>query len=301
EFQAPMNGIEILLNPEGFLHDLTFELKKSGEGMGLLFADTPNGLYYHIVSSMRYGIGIPMLLLVLVSVGWTIRTRSKSDIYLLLFLVPYYLVIGFSQVKFLRYIIPMLPVLSLFVGRFLAEPWPQISMLRAVRVCGGEVATITLFITFAMVNTFSTTDSRDEARDWMDKNIKVGSTVAFIGIPWYFSPPLSPLFFAPSPATRRTAGEGLHFQLIIPNGEWTPETLAANPQYFAVSEFETGDAIRIGLPAAKPFFEHWKSDYIAHEFEKTPTFMGISLGKPEYVPNDWLYTFPRTTIYERKK
>jgi hypothetical protein len=319
----------LLVNWSGFTHDFTYELQKSSQGMGLLFADTGNGWLYHLTSSLRFGMGVPMLLVSLAALVLALKARTRQDWYLLAFLIPYYLVIGLSQVRYLRYVIPLFPVLAVLIGRLMARPlpedpalqevyltvgesektlpipWPKPSVIaKIIWAVGGLAAAITLLITLSLDRMMSLPDTRDQAATYLKTPDKQGKSIAFVWLPWYQSPPLSPDFTAPSPKDREQAALSYpNNRLLIParDTDWDASVLGPPlPDFFAVSEYETGDAFRINLPATKPFTDAWRDHYTPHVFEKTPSIFGIDFGKPAYVPNDWLYIYPRTTIYERK-
>jgi hypothetical protein len=294
----------VLVNPAGFWHDFGFELAKSREGMGLLFVETGNGWLYHLTSSMRFGLGIPLLLLCLAGIGLALWRRSRQDWLLLAFVVPYYLVIGWAQVRFLRYIIPLLPALCVLVGRLVAAEWPDVWARRVARASGAIVVVVTLFIALAMDRLFTLTPPQDQAYAWIEQNVPKGSSVGLVTAPWYYTPPFSPLFTAPATGEQhaRFARQVTEYQLRPPDGtEWDPAVLQPSPpQYFVVSDIESEDARRIGWKPAQPFFQLFAEQYTPAVFENTPAFLGIDLGKPAYVPNDWLYTYPRITVYRRR-
>jgi 4-amino-4-deoxy-L-arabinose transferase-like glycosyltransferase len=294
----------MLLNWQGFVRDFTSELTKSGQGMGLLFAETGNGWWYHLAVSLRYGLGLPMLLLALAGLIYAAARRQRQDIALLAFLLPYYLVIGWAQVRFLRYVVPICPVLAVLAARAVAEAFQTRPPLRWPAAAVGAVAGgSSLLISMAMLSTFTTPDARDLAKQALLQPDTEGRSIGFVTLPWFHAPPLDPLFTAPSPASRRQAALAYtQAPLLIPaqDTEWDPEVLARRPDRFAVSEFETTDARRLNLPAAQPYFSAWEAEYTAAVHEKTPTVLGFSLGKPAWLPADWLYTMPRTTVYTRR-
>jgi hypothetical protein len=169
-----------------------------------------------------------------------------------------------------------------------------------VRTIGGLSLAFTLFLTLALDRMFVLPDTRDQAKEYID-HLPQNSSVAFVWTPWYQSPPLSPYFTAPSPDTRRKAAlEYPHKRLLIPgvNLEWDKAVLGPPlPDAFAVSEFETGDVLRLHMANVKPFFDVWQQRYTPHVFDKSPSIFGIDFGKPDYTPNDWLYPNPRTVVY----
>ncbi len=289
-----------VINFEGFRKDFLFELTKSGQGMGMLFADTGNGWLYTITHSFRYGLGIPMLLLFCFAIAWAVWKRTPQDRYFLAYFVPYFLVIGASQVRFLRYIIPVLPVVSILVARLVIQTWDLFGLRQTNRFTYVLAIGITLLNSLSMDSTMVNPDPRDLALDYVLIQ-SAGKSIGFVTTPWYYTPPFSPLFTAPSPGTRRQAAlERQSNRMILPEGEWDQVVLDQHPDLFVVSDIESEDAIRIGLPATVPFIKSWTTDYKAVVFESTPRIFGLDFGKPAYLPNDWLYTYPTITVYVRK-
>jgi hypothetical protein len=109
------NGIEGY--PGSGLRYELFEHSRSGHGY--LFTDTGNGWWYHLAVSLPFGLGPVLLFTGLLGLVPAFRQRTKSDIVLLAFLLVYYGLSGFSNVRFARYMLPLFPVFSLFAARFL--------------------------------------------------------------------------------------------------------------------------------------------------------------------------------------
>lgn len=292
-----------LVNWEKFSADFAFELRKSGEGMGLLFADTGSGWLYHLTSSLRFGLGLPLLLLALAALGFALVRRTRQDGYLLAFALPYYLVIGYAQVRFLRYVIPLLPVLAVLMGRLLTEPWPARPWAaRALAAVGAAAGLHALLLVVALDRMMTRPDARDQAHQWLLANVPPGRVVAFATTPWYYTPPLAPEFTAPSPSVRRQPAQ-TRYTLRLPaaNTEWDRQVLAPPlPDVVLLSDLESQDAIRLNLPAARQFLGTLRANYTAREFQNRPSLFGLDFGKPAYVPNDWLYIYPRITLYTKR-
>ncbi len=289
-----------VLNFESFKHDFLFELTKSSQGMGLLFADTGNGILYTITNSFRYGMGIPMFCLFGIALVWAGIKKTPEDKFLLSYFVLYFLVIGFSKVHFLRYIVPLSPVAAILIARVIVYNWTGSTFTRAIRFGSVVVIGITLLNSLAMDSVMTKPDPRDTALEYVLQKY-AGQSIGFVTTPWYYTPPISPLFTAPSPGQRKQAAlERQSNRMILPEGEWDKAVLDQSPDIFVVSDIESVDALRIGLPASAPFIKRWVADYKAVTFENMPEIWGVNFGKPGNLPNDWLYTIPTITIYVRK-
>jgi len=293
----------VLLNWAQFCADFGFELRKSGEGMGLLFTGTGSGWVYHLTSSLRFGLGLPLLLLSLAALAMAFARRTRQDWFLLAFALPYYLVIGYAQVRFLRYVLPLSPVFAVLIGRLLTESWPDRAWIsRAAAGLGAAVGLATLFHVLALDRLMTLPDARDQAYQYVMENVPAGRVIAFATTPWYYTPPLTPEFTAPSPAVRRQPTQ-TRYTLRLPaeHTEWDRAVFDPPlPDIVLLSDIESQDALRVNWEPARPFFETLRTHYTTREFQNTPSLFGIDLGKPAYVPNDWLYIYPRITLYTRR-
>ena len=293
----------IWLENDIFVRHFIYELRKSQAGMGLLFAGTGNGFWYHLHSSLRYGMGLPMLVAGIVGFGYALYKRDRGVMLLMAFILPYYMMIGMAQVRFLRYVLPLMPVFSVFIGMLLSDCMKLSTWnIRVAVVKWSLVCLLTLLIDMALIQTLRTPDTRDLACDYLERTAR-GSSIAFATTPWFYTPPLSQGFTFPSPADRREAASssGLyHFIMPAKDQEWELSVLASRPERVVLSEFETMDALRVKLPATLKFIWILRRDYKPVVFDKVPSYAGISLGKTS-TPPDWLYPFPRITVWERMK
>ncbi len=293
-----------ILNPSRFWADFAYEVQKSRQGMGLLFEQTGIGWVYHLTSSLRYGLGLPLLALSLAAVGVALWKRKPQDLYLLSFLLLYYLVIGAAQVRFMRYMIPMLPVIAVLIGRLLANRWTENKgLMTAVRAGGAVALVLTLGISLALTRLMVIPDARDEALDFIRNRIPKGQVLAFARTPWYDVPPLAPGFTAPNPSARREAAETQgQYAIRLPQDGRELEVSVFEPTLpdaVILSDIATQDWERLKIPEWTALKERL-SRYTPNVFECVPSFAGINLGKPDHVPNDLLYIYPRITIYTRK-
>jgi 4-amino-4-deoxy-L-arabinose transferase-like glycosyltransferase len=80
------------------------------------FADVGPAWWYHFAVSLRYGMGVGLLALALAGILGTIWRRDAGGLVLLSFAGCFYLVTGYFKLAFVRYMIPLLPVLCLFAA-----------------------------------------------------------------------------------------------------------------------------------------------------------------------------------------
>ena len=274
----------------------------SRNGHGDLFTHTGPGWIYHLVVSLRYGMGTPLLALSLAGIGYALWKRRPEDLLLVAFIVLYYGLAGFSAVRFARYMIPLFPAFSVLAARVLVAPFSRPVLGKAL----AGLAAVVIFCAFgssALLNLHLTAlDSRDFFADYLERHAPQGATVAFAKIPWFYSPPLSPLFGAPAAPTRAKAAEQtIRFHLIMPESEWDIGVLSPAPEYFIISDLETANAVdRLHEPAAVRFMQtlrtsSWqtmRSPYVAH--------LGVFEPDVWNAPEDMRYPDPDLTLYQKK-
>ncbi len=295
----------IFLNWPKFSSDFLFELTKSGQGMGLLFTDTGNGWLFHLTSSLRFGLGVPLLLVSLAGVIFAFSKRTPQDWFLLSFLLFYYAAIGAAQVRFLRYVIPMFPVLAILGGRLLFERRDGRKLSKYISTAIGSIVILsTLVLSLALDRLMVVQDARDQALEYLASNVRQGSVIGFARTPWFDVPPLAPEFTAPSPSARRESARSLRYYTVrLPKDGTELDRRVLDPPLpnaIILSDIETQDWQRLNLPAWQPFRDVLAASYVPHVFENRPSLAGFDFGKPDYVPHDLLYIYPRITVYTRR-
>lgn len=291
----------VLMNWSKFWADISYEAQKSAQGMGLLFEGTGNGWAYHYLSSLRHGLGWPTLCVVSAGAVFALVRRRPADLVLLAFAAPYYLLMGSAQVRFMRYMLPLMPALCVWaatLASFSDIRWRRLGIaLLAAAILWSAMMSVGFSKAMASV------DPRDEALIFLRDRLGPGARIAFGTTPWYWSPPLSPLFTAPAPgAARRRAiidAEGAH-ELRLPreNREWDPEVFRdPEPECVVVSDLESQDAVRLRRAAALDFLRSAARGRRIETFGARPRVLGIRAVPEGYLPNDLLYVCPRITVY----
>ncbi len=272
----------------------------SRTGHGLLFVNTGGGWWYHLVVSLRYGLGLPLLIAGIAGFFWSIKKRSKVDQVLLAFFLIYYIASGFSAVRFARYMIPIIPLLCIFAARLLLDSTHQLNIRRVGTAAAVFVTIWTGFQSFELDRQMAGKDPRDAAADYLALHSKPEAPVAFATIPWFYSPPLSPLFGAmAAPQRAQSAEMTSRYHLKIPATEWDISVLNPEPDYLVISNIETTHAVdRLKLPAPTAFMKSIPTDM-------QPVIFGPSdsLGRSipgEIFPEDLLYILPTVTLYQKR-
>lgn len=136
---------------------------------------------YEVTTLLFFGLGFALNLTAWLGVVLMLRRRNRSDILLLAWIIPVFLVLGLSRIKTIRYILPLVPLLVVCGAVFLQALWrwgarsrPRawLSRLMIVVVVG-----FTLFYAVAFTNMYGQRDSRLQASDWLYANAPPGSVV----------------------------------------------------------------------------------------------------------------------------
>ena len=296
-FDAFWNGTY----PGSGVHYELFEHSRSGHGD--LFTHTGLGWIYHLVVSLRYGMGTPLLLLSLAGIGYALWKRRPEDLLLVSFILLYYGLAGFSAVRFARYMIPLFPAFSILAARFIVAPFSR-------PVLGKTMAGLAAVVVFCAFGSSALLDSqlleidpRDQAANYLESHAPQGATIAFAKIPWFYSPPLSPLFGAPAaPIRAKAAEQTTRYCLIMPKTEWDTGVLSPAPDYFIISNLETANAVdRLHEPAAIHFMQAIPAANLRETAYPFSTMVGLFRPNVWNAPEDMRYPSPTLTLYQKNK
>ncbi|HEX7794407.1 MAG TPA: glycosyltransferase family 39 protein [Vicinamibacterales bacterium] len=88
------------------MRELTHALR-----VGDVRMDLGNGWLYHLTFSLRYGMGVPLLVAGLAGAGLLLWMEPRTGLLLLSFPIAYYVVAGSIRLLFVRYAMPVVPFL----------------------------------------------------------------------------------------------------------------------------------------------------------------------------------------------
>lgn len=149
--------------------------------------DLANGWLHHLQLSLRYGVGLPLLLAGVAGLSWAVARRQPGGLVLAAFPVLYYIVAGSVRNLYFRYMIPVVPFLCVGAG-FLVV---QIAAAAARR--GGErrsgLAILTAVVLTAVIiepsarkvwqfdRIVNRPDSRVLLANWFAEHVPAGSSL----------------------------------------------------------------------------------------------------------------------------
>ena len=304
-----------VLESAAFLRDIRFEAVHMQNTDDPTFRATGNGFVYQIARNLEAGLGLPLLLLTLVSVGYAVYKRERGDGLLAAFALPYYILIGLAAVKYARYDIPLLPILALWNGRLLADisrisrahiRWPVLSASVAILL-------LTLIYARLLILPMTQPDPRDAGLQKI--RLLAGRDnpgVGFAVQPWFGTVPMNPYFSMPEPGGWRKAISPEDAASIMYAGkDWDPDPLKSQgPAFVVLSEYDYTDALRLKDPAVGRYLSLLQQNYQECDGTEWVTIDAVCIlgnlstsvgGMPSHgLPHDMLYTNPYIIIYQRK-
>ena len=292
-----------LLENSKFLEGVRYEAAHVQNGDDPTFRDTGNGFVYHVTHNLDAGMGLPLLILALVSAGYALYRRQRGDALLAAFALPYYVLISLAAVRYARYTIPLLPILTLWIGRMLAEGsrLPQANWRNASLVAAGVCFAGALLNTSLLTLKMTGRDTRDEALAELSRNMSASGRVGFPVQPWFGDVPISPYFALPRPgAWRSLTPPDIQRRIVYSGKEWDITALEAQkPDVVVLSEYDYNDALRLHDPSALAYLAALTQNYtrqviLPAKYQNTPGFPSSNL------PHDMTYASPIISIYKRK-
>ncbi len=190
-----------VLDYREFVRAVTYESGHLAAGHGAMVG---RGWLVHVTSSLRYGLGLPLLAAALAGLVLLAWQQPRKAVLVAIFPVAYYLVIGSGFTVFARYILPVVPFLCLTAGYgvSVAAGWaagmcrrpgwaPALTWALALAVIAPSAWSVVQFDRL-----LATVDSRLLAARWLEGRFPNGAVVAQVG-------PLGGRVFFPADDTGR--------------------------------------------------------------------------------------------------
>jgi hypothetical protein len=147
------------------------------------------GWIVHLTSSLRFGVGLPLLVAGIAGTAWLLVIDRSQFALLAIFPIVYYLVVGSGYTVFSRYIEPIVPWLCLTgafavvqASRALAAAIRQSSHATALTWMAALLIVAPSLISAVQFDRLlATPDSRVVAADWVREHFPNGGTIAAVG------------------------------------------------------------------------------------------------------------------------
>ncbi len=233
-------------------------------GHGYVFAETGNGHWFHLTVNLPAAVGVPAILLALAGIlplgsHGTFENAKMEDfrrrtfIATVTFSLAYFIPLGFAQVRFARYLMPLLPILAIWASLVWAKTrWRKLWQLGAIATAG-----YTLLCGVATASLFTPPDPRDEAAAFIREYMRRGEplTIALHDLPWFYTPPICPIN-----GGMKTKGDFDAWKATAPlNIVLTKfdldELIASDANLFVASDYEYGDPMRLRMSDVIKFYD----------------------------------------------
>lgn len=192
---AAMCGAWILVNPfaliqwnaflEAGLHSLRTRTVDSRIQYGDRWDKFGPAWLYVVRYPLGYGVGFAETVWMVVGVVWALVRRTRKDLVLLSWVIPYFVLVTLSPAKFMRYSAPLIPGLSVLAAELLVFLF--IMPYRWPRIVAAVASVLALLYTTsydaAYAQLFSQQDARAQAAHWIAAHVRPGTRIAFQEIP----------------------------------------------------------------------------------------------------------------------
>lgn len=291
-----------LLEPQKFMEGLSYEMAHTASGHDLVFLGTPPGYVDHLIN-LGVGFGLLALLIGLAGLIYPAVRRHSWALVLLAFAVPYYLVIGHAEVKFLRYTFPLMVPLAIAVGWALGQAHRRggnlrFAVLLGIIAVGVQLRSAALY-TLWMVEE----DPRDAAGRFLasEARKRPGMAVGVMSDPWFWSPALYKDVAMSRPEWARKGPQRMAEAQDPRVVRFSP---SERPEYVAATSLdETHDLQRLAAapslsPEVQKRVEDWRAaqDRLAAEYVQLPVIGAY----PRIYRHDLEYIHPEVTLWKRK-
>lgn len=159
----------------------------------------PSNSWMPFIFDFENAMGLPLLLICSIGLIYLIYKTAKRDenelskskyiILLLSWVIPYYIIIGSWSTTSMRYIIPIIPILTIFGGKFMYDM--IISRIGFKRISIYAVFCIILIYSFGYsfaADDMFVNDTRYTAGEWIEKNVSTNSTIEVYAYSYYLPP-----------------------------------------------------------------------------------------------------------------
>ena len=241
--------------------------------------------FTYLWTLLRWGLGSPLALLAIIGTVVAIIHRKDGDKILLAFVIPCLLLIGSHKLKFVRHLLLIYPVLTLFaagcinrvITTFSQSNWthrkPVLKqwITPSLYVILGGVGVYSLIYTAAFANVTRSVPTTVEATEWIESNIPPDKAIERepeILFDW-LQPKLD----------REDSGETAEWVIVLmPNAE-VFLNYAAKPTHYSTIDWYPLESV--DTEAAVEFYERIfgkSSRYtLAQRFQRQPRFLSIPI------------------------
>ena len=280
---------------------------------------TPSGFIYHL-GNLLVGVGAVLTLMGLAGLVYFAWRKQVWILALLAFFIPYYVLIGRAEVKFLRYTFPMYVALAAGFGALMAKSHQKKGWGHAVVAFGivglGGLDSRGFLGTAQDTALMMGEDPRDQAVRWLRSQAGPTTSVGLAEDPWYWNPPLAPnatsMRMGPNQrpgwlAELRATSKPPLTLIVDANGyvtSFNPQLVAQSPEYITFSSLESDPRERLNGRKDVPTDGQAEADrYIDFMKALSQTYVEqkqVRFGSQARLVEDMQYINPVVMIWKRK-
>jgi hypothetical protein len=147
------------------------------------------GWIVHLTSSLRYGIGLPMVVTGIAGIVWVLWRDWRRGVLVAIFPLAYYAIVGAGYTVFARYAIPLVPWLCLTAAIGIVDSMRAVAaaIRRRQRATAFAWTAAVLIVAPSAVSLvefdrlLGMPDSRVVAADWVRQHFPKGAAIAEVG------------------------------------------------------------------------------------------------------------------------
>jgi hypothetical protein len=172
----------VVLDAPRFVRDFRRQSQIMDRGW-LGFEHVGNGFWYNVTPNLTGALGVVLVVLSIAGLAWAFWRHTPLDLMVAPYVVVYFLYIGTWQELADRYLLVIVPLLILLAVRLVVElagMWPRARRfaLPAAAVVLAVALVAPLSSSIAFDRELSGPDTREVAREWIQRNVPAGSLIA---------------------------------------------------------------------------------------------------------------------------
>jgi 4-amino-4-deoxy-L-arabinose transferase-like glycosyltransferase len=173
----------VLLDAPHFLKDFRRQSQIMDRGW-LGFEHVGNGFWYNVTPNLTGAIGVALVVLGVAGLGWAFWRRTRPDLMIAPYVVVYFVYIGTWKELADRYLLVIAPLVILLGVRLCVDVVGLAgSRVRRVALPAVVVVLVVAFVfplaaSVAFDRDLSGADTRELAKEWIERNVPAGSLIA---------------------------------------------------------------------------------------------------------------------------
>ena len=292
-----------VLDWRSFQEGVTFESRHAATLATAAFYGTGSGWRYHLLTSLPMAMGTPVLMVAAAGLIALPLRGGRVGCLLLAATGIMYAVIGYPRDHFMRYTIPLLPLLALSAAALLVGFSGRGQTRRRAAATGvsGLLVLWSLILTIAQLTFLVGAPVHDRAAAWIKINLPAGRQVAFAGWPWFYTPPITR--YQCGPASERlfvAAREQWRYRFAVL--DWSSSLLGRErPPYVVMADVEEMARPADRAKETERFLRALKREYEPWRSFPTRGARRVVVKALDDAPPDWRYPSPVITVYRLRQ